>query len=102
MGHNQLMAEISFYHLKAERCARLAKDEPDPRRRDDLETEGALWLQIAVAEDNLEALQWKVQDHLNAQRLNEVGVARDPSRPPTKGIDLDDPEARRLFLRDGL
>jgi hypothetical protein len=93
------MTEISFYHLKADRCARLAKDEPDPRRRVDLETEGALWLQIAVAEDNLEALRRKVQDHLNA---HEVGDVRDPSHRPAKGIDLDNPEARRLFLRDGL
>jgi DNA invertase Pin-like site-specific DNA recombinase len=55
-----------------------------------------LWLQIAVAEDNLETLRRKVQDHLNAQRLNDVGGARERSRPP--GVDLDDPEARRLFL----
>jgi hypothetical protein len=44
----------------------------------------------------LEALRRKVQNHLNAQRLNDVGVARERSRSP--GVDLDDPEARRLFL----
>jgi hypothetical protein len=43
----------SGHHLKAERCALLAKDEVDPRRRFQLETEEKLWLQIAVAEENL-------------------------------------------------
>jgi hypothetical protein len=64
------MARTSFYHLKAERCARLAEDEVDPCRRFELETESRLWRQIAVAEDNLEELRRKARDLLNAQRVN--------------------------------
>lgn len=45
------MGLTSFYHHKAERCAQLAKDEVDPRRRSELETEGKLWLQIAGTEE---------------------------------------------------
>src|SRR5580704_8491418 len=37
VGQNALMGLTSFYHLKADQCARLAKDEVDPRRRSQLE-----------------------------------------------------------------
>ena len=41
---------------------------------------------------------------LNAQRLNEVAFAREPSRQtnPVKGLDLDDPEARQRFIQGEL
>jgi hypothetical protein len=77
--------EISFYRLKAERCARLAKDEADTGRRLELENEGTLWLELADAEEHLDELRKKVQNHLNAHRLNEVaGCSRAlPSRQGT-------------------
>jgi hypothetical protein len=68
------MGGTSFYHLKAERCARLAEDEIDSHRRSELETEGKLWLQIAVAEENLDELRKKVQDHLNGRPLHIRGT----------------------------
>jgi hypothetical protein len=46
------MDEISFHRLKAEQCARLAKDEPDTGRRLELEDESALWLKLACAEEH--------------------------------------------------
>jgi hypothetical protein len=64
------MTGTSFYHLKAERCARLAEDEVDPRRRLELETESRLWRHIAVAEDNLEESRKKARDFLNAQPVD--------------------------------
>ncbi len=57
LGQNATMGLTSFYHHKAERCAQLAKDEVDPRRRFQLESESKLWLQIAVAEENLDELR---------------------------------------------
>jgi hypothetical protein len=91
---------MSFYRLKAERCARLAKDEPDAHRRLKLGTESALWRKIADAEEHLDMLYKTAQDHLNAERLTDVALAREPSHrvAPVKGLDLDDPEARRRFL----
>jgi hypothetical protein len=96
--------EISFHRLKAERCARLAKDEPEAGRRLELETERTLWLKLADAEEHLDEVRKKVQNHLNAQRLNEVAFAREPFRQtnPVKGLDLDDPEARQLFIQGKL
>ena len=98
------MNEISFHRLKAERCARLAKDEPEANRTLELETERTLWLELADAEEHLDEVRAKVQNHLNAQRLNEVAVARERSRQtdPVKGLDLDDPEARQRFIQGKL
>jgi hypothetical protein len=95
------MDEISFHRLKAERCARLARDEPDPLRKLELEDEGTLWLELADAEEHLDEMRKKVQNHLNAHRLNGVAFAREPSRP-LKGLDLDDPEARQRFINGKL
>ncbi len=61
------MVGTSFYRLKAERCAQMAKDEVDPSRRSELETESRLWLQIAVTEDKLEGLRKKAKDLMNAR-----------------------------------
>jgi hypothetical protein len=100
-GQNMTMDEISFHRLKAERCARLAKDEPDTRRKLELETEGTLWLELADAEERLDEMRKKVQSRLNAHHLNGVAFAREPSRQanPIKGLDLDDPEARQRFIQ---
>jgi hypothetical protein len=68
------MGLTSFYHHKAERCAQLAKDEVNPRRRLQLESEGKLWLQIAVAEENLDELPKKAKGHLNGQSLHVRGT----------------------------
>jgi hypothetical protein len=98
------MEEISFHRLKAERCSRLARDEPDPHRKLELEEEGTLWLQLADAEEHLDKLRKKVQDHLNAGRLNETVFSREtsPQATPVKGLDLDDPEARQRFIQGRL
>jgi hypothetical protein len=74
LRHNATMGLTSFYHHKAERCAQLAKDEVDPRRSFQLETEGKLWLQIAAAEENLDDLRKKAKDHLNGQPLHVPGT----------------------------
>jgi hypothetical protein len=68
------MGGTSFYHLKAERFARLAEDEVDPHRRLELETEGKLWLQIAVTEDTLDELRKKAKDHPNVRALHVRGT----------------------------
>jgi hypothetical protein len=70
------MVGPSFYRLKAERCAQMAKDEVDPGRRSDLETESRLWLQIAVTEDDLDALRKKAQNLLNGQAVQKAGSSR--------------------------
>jgi hypothetical protein len=95
------MDEISFHRLKAERCARLAKDEHDIRRKLELETEVTLWLELADAEERLDEVRKKVQRHLNAHHLNGVAFAREPSHLaiPIKGLDLDDPEARQRLIK---
>jgi hypothetical protein len=100
-GRNMTMDEISFHRLKAERCARLAKEEPDTHRKVELGTEGALWLELADAEERLDEVRKKVQSRLNAHHLNGVAFAREPSRQanPIKGLDLDDPEARQRFIQ---
>jgi hypothetical protein len=100
-GRNMTMDEISFHRLKAERCARLAKEEPDTHRKVELGTEGALWLELADAEERLAEVRKKVQSRLNAHHLNGVAFAREPSRQgnPIKGLDLDDPEARQQFIQ---
>ena len=74
--HRSAMAGTSFYHLKAERCAQMAKDEVDPSRRSELETESRLWLQIAVKEDDLNELRKKAQNLLNAQAIRKAGSSR--------------------------
>jgi hypothetical protein len=96
--------EISFHRLKAERCARLAKDEPEADRRLELETECALWLDLADAEEHLDELRKRVQNHLNAHRLNGGAFACEPSLQtnPVKGLDLDDPDARQYFIQGKL
>jgi hypothetical protein len=98
------MDEISFYRLTAERSARLAKNEPDAGRRLELETEGALLLELADVEERLEELRKKVQNHLNAHRLEKVAFACGPSgqTKSVKGLDLDDPEARQRFIQGEL
>jgi hypothetical protein len=68
------MGGTSFYHLKAQRSAQLAKDGVDPHRRSELETESKLWLEIAVAEEHLDELRKKVQDHLNGRPLHIRGT----------------------------
>ena len=49
------MSLASFYLHKADQCAQMAKNARDPRTRSDLETERALWLQIAARIDIDEA-----------------------------------------------
>jgi hypothetical protein len=44
----------------------------------------------------LDELRKKVQNHLNADRLNSRQAN------PGKGLDLDDPEARRRFIQNEL
>jgi hypothetical protein len=70
------MVETSFYRLKAERCAQMAKDEVDSGRRAELESESSLWLQIAVTEDDLDGLRKKAQNLLNAQAIQKAGRSR--------------------------
>jgi hypothetical protein len=98
------MDEISFCRLKAERSARLAKSEPDAGRRLELETEGALWLELADAEERFDEMRKRVQNHLNAHRLKEVAFACEPvgQANPIKALDLDDPEARQRFIQSKL
>jgi hypothetical protein len=43
------------------------EDEVDPLLRLELETEGKLWLQIALTEDTLDELRKKAKDHLNGR-----------------------------------
>ena len=74
--HHSPMVGTSFYRLNAERCAQLAKDEVDPGRRLELESERRLWLQIAVPEDDLEGLRKKAQNLLNAQAIQKAGRLR--------------------------
>jgi hypothetical protein len=97
------MDEISLHPLTAERCARLAKDEPDTRRKLELEpdNEGTLWLELADAKERLNEVRKKVQGRLNAHHLNGVAFAREPSRQGNliKGLDLDDPETRQRFIQ---
>jgi hypothetical protein len=44
------MMDGSWYHRKADECARKAADSPDPGRRLSLEGESRLWRQIARSE----------------------------------------------------
>jgi hypothetical protein len=41
------MSEAAWYRRKAGECAQLAKDASDPRARSQLQTEEALWREIA-------------------------------------------------------
>jgi hypothetical protein len=70
------MVETSFYYLKAERYAQMAKDAIDPRRRSELETESRLWLQIGEAEERLDGLRRKAQALLNACAIQKAGSSR--------------------------
>jgi hypothetical protein len=54
----------------------MAKDEVDPDRRSELECESRLWLQIAVTEDDLDALRKKAQNLLNAQAIQKASRLR--------------------------
>jgi hypothetical protein len=56
------MAGTSWYYLKAEQCAQMAKDAVDPRHRFHLETESRLWLRIAVAETRQDELRQKARE----------------------------------------
>jgi len=56
------MTGTSWYYLKAEQCARMAKDAVDPRQRFHLETESRLWFQIAVAETRQDELRQKARE----------------------------------------
>src|SRR5580658_6382638 len=51
-----------MYHLKADQCARMAKDSVDPRQRSHLENESRLWFQIAIAEARQDELRKKARD----------------------------------------
>ena len=83
---------VSWFHVKAEQCGRMARNAVDPRQRSHFEAERELWLQIADS-------QRRQEERRNDEGLNAVAFAPDPSRPdPVKGLDLDDPEARRRFI----
>jgi hypothetical protein len=69
-------ADTSFYRLKAEQCSRMAEDEVDSGRRAELESERKLWLQIAMTEDDLDALRKKAHNLLNAQAVQKAGSSR--------------------------
>jgi hypothetical protein len=56
--------------------AQMAKAEADPGRRSEFETESRLWLQIAMTEDDLDALRKKAQSLLNAQAIQKAGRSR--------------------------
>jgi hypothetical protein len=87
------MAYTDWFHLKAEQCAQQALDAVDPAQRSCFETEGRLWLQLAASE-------MRQQERRDDKRRNAAAFVLDPSRPrnPVKGVDLDNPEARRRFL----
>jgi hypothetical protein len=87
------MADTAWFHVKAEQCARLARDAVDPVQRSRWEHECKMWLQIS-------ALETYQDERRDDKRRNAVAFALDPSRPrdPVKGLDLDNPEARRRFL----
>jgi hypothetical protein len=63
---------MSYYRLKAEHCAQMAKDAVDLGRRSALETESRLWLQIAVTEEDLDGLRKKAKNLLNARASQKV------------------------------
>ncbi len=44
------MVEASWYHRKADECARIAAASPDPQLRSSMEGESRLWRQIAKSE----------------------------------------------------
>jgi hypothetical protein len=67
---------MSYYRLRAEHCAQMAKDAVDPRRRSALETESRLWLQIAVTEEDLDGLRKKAKNLLNARASQKVDSSR--------------------------
>jgi hypothetical protein len=87
------MADTAWFHVKAEQCARLALDAVDPAERSRFEYESKMWLQIA-------ALETDQDERRIDKRRNAAAFVLDPTRPrdPAKGLDLDNPEARRRFL----
>lgn len=89
------MADTAWFHVKAEQCARLARDAVDPVQRSRFEDESRMWLQIATLET--------AQDERRIdKRRNAAAFVLDPTRPrgPVKGFDLDNPQARCHFLDD--
>jgi hypothetical protein len=87
------MADTAWFQFRAEQCSRLARDAVDPAERSRFEYESRMWLQIA-------ALETRQEERRDDKRRNAAAFVLDPSRPrdPVKGIDLDNPEARRRFL----
>ncbi len=90
------MADTGWFHLKAEQCVQQALDAVDPVQRSRFEHESRMWLQIAASEKRHE------EERRIDTRRNAVAFVLDPTRPrdPVKGLDLDNPEARRRFLDD--
>jgi hypothetical protein len=88
------MADTAWFHIKAEQCAQQALDAVDPVQRSRFEHESRMWLQIAASELR--------QEQRIDKRRNAAAFVLDPTRPrdPVKGLDLDNPEARRRFLDD--
>ena len=64
---------VSWFHVKAEQCGRMAKDAVDPRQRSHFEAERELWFQIADSQRHQE-------ERRNDERLNAGAFAPDPSR----------------------
>jgi hypothetical protein len=85
------MADTAWFLVKAEQCARLARHAVDPVQRSRWEHECKMWLQVSA----LETYRGEPTSARNA-----AAFVLDPSRPrdPVKGLDLDNPEARRRFL----
>jgi hypothetical protein len=72
LAHHPFMVGTSWYHLKAELCAQMAKDAVDPSRRAHLETECRLWLQIAEAETRQDELRKKARELQGAFGFREA------------------------------
>jgi hypothetical protein len=87
------MVDTGWFHLKAEQCAQQALDAVDPVQRSRFEHESRMWLQIAASE-------MRQEERRIDKRRCAAAFLLDPTRPrdPVKGLDLDNPEARRRFL----
>jgi hypothetical protein len=68
-------------------------------RRGRQDTEGTLWLELADAEERFDELRKRVQNHLNANRLDGESSGQTNF---VKGLDSDDPEARQRFIQGEL
>jgi hypothetical protein len=53
------MVHTSWYHRKADECARIAAASADPRRRSSMEEQSRLWRQIAKSEDQRDEVPQK-------------------------------------------